>query len=534
MVVAVADLYAKYLEKEAENERLRLEVARLTDEVARLTKEIERLAQAGDEASARMGELVQQVAKANDRIGELLAIAKRKKRLDKARPAASEAPTPPGLTDEQQLAFENRPNAPEGAEPPPKKGKRSTNGRKPVPEHLAATTSRSVPLHCSQCSSTRLHQKSEIVETKLHVEAHHRRKVTVRVRCQCLDCGARTTGEAPPSPFERSKVTCEWLAWLVVMKFRLAVPLDRVRNYLGVQGIALSMSFLVSQIERAAELLDAIDGVHWKQLLSGSHLASDGTGFKVQIPKVGLHNGFMEVYHWGDTVVFQYEPSKDGETQSMKLAPFAGTLLVDAEHRYNETIDSGVTEAGCNAHGRRKLRDAEQVQPVLAAEGGRFVGAWFDLEEQAQLAGLAGDDLLHWRNERISPLVESFRVWMDAVAPTLIPDDPLCKVIAYYRNHWTALTRFLHDPDLPLDNSASEREFQFFAKLRLNCLFAGGTEGAHRAAVLLGIAATSRRLRVDLQAYLTWVFVRLGTHRHKYNLPAADLTPAAYKRSLTA
>ncbi len=539
MVLATADLYARYVEKEAEVERLRSEVERLTAEVERLTAEVALLAaeiqgvsRAGEEANARIGELVEQVAKANDRIAELLAIAKRKKRGDRPRQTPSPPPPPPGLTDEQRRAFEDRPKAPDAPEPEPPRGKRSSNGRKRVPDHLAADRSRSVPACCGRCSSTRLHHKSEIVETKLHVEAHHRRRITVRVRCECLDCGARTTGEAPPSPFERSKVTCEWLAWLVVMKFRLSVPLDRVRHYLGAQGVVLSTSFLVSQIEHAADLLDAIDGVHWKQLLAGTHLATDGTGFKVQVPEVGLHRGFMEVYHWGDTVVFQYEPSKDGETQAQKLANYGGTLLVDAEHRYNETIDGGVTEAGCNAHGRRKMRDAEQVQPVLAAEGGRFIGSWFDLEEEAQLAGLRGDDLLRWRQERIAPLVESFHTWMDAVEPTLIPDDPLAKVIAYYRNHWQALTRFLADPDLPLDNSASEREFQFFAKLRLNCLFAGGTEGAHRAAVLLGIAATCRRLRIDLLAYLTWVFVRLGTHRHKYNLSAAELTPAAYKRAL--
>jgi hypothetical protein len=72
---------------------------------------------------------------------------------------------------------------------------------------------------------------------------------------------------------------------------------------------------------------------------------------------------------------------------------------------------------------------------------------------------------------------------------------------------------------------------QYVAKLRLNCLFAGGTEGAHRAAVLLGIVATCRRLKLDVEAYLTWVFVRVGTHRNKYDLTAAELTPAAYLRA---
>jgi transposase len=97
-----------------------------------------------------------------------------------------------------------------------------------------------------------------------------------------------------------------------------------------------------------------------------------------------------------------------------------------------------------------------------------------------------------------------------------------------------ALFRFLEDANLPLDNSASEREFQVVAKLRLSSLFAGGTEGAHRAAVLLGVIATCLRLDIDPEAYLAWVFVRRGTHRSRYNLPAAELTPAAYKRTLVS
>lgn len=533
MVLSSLDWHARYLEMQADNERLRLEVARLTDEVAHLRHELTRLRDTTEQDSARIAELLSQMAKQSDRIAELLAIAKRKKRKD-PEPKPKETPPPPYLTEEQQRAFEQRPTLPEKAkgEKEKQKKKHKPTGRKPLPEHLPASNARSVPECCEHCHSTRLQQKTEIVETKLHIESHQRRRVTTRVNCLCMDCGKRTTGEAPPSPFERSKVTCEWLAWLATMKFRLAVPLDRIRNYLGAQGLALSMSFLVSQIEQAADLLGAIDGEHWKVLLSGSHLATDGTGIKVQVPELGLHNGFMEVYHWGDTVVFQYEASKDGDTQASKLSSFQGTLLVDAEHRYNETIDSGIVEAGCNAHGRRKMRDAEKVQPLLAAEGGRFIAAWFDLEELAALQQLTGKELLSYRQQHIAPLVERFKQWMDAVDPTLLPDDPLHKTIAYYGNHWKALTQFLSDASLPLDNSQSEREFQFFAKLRLNCLFAGGTEGAHRAAVLLGIAATCKRLKIDLEAYLTWVFIRKGTHRHKYNLSAAELTPAAYKRAL--
>ena len=36
-----------------------------------------------------------------------------------------------------------------------------------------------------------------------------------------------------------------------------------------------------------------------------------------------------------------------------------------------------------------------------------------------------------------------------------------------------ALFRFIGDPDVPIDNNPTEREFQNVAKLRLNMLFAG-------------------------------------------------------------
>ena len=62
-------------------------------------------------------------------------------------------------------------------------------------------------------------------------------------------------------------------------------------------------------------------------------------------------------------------------------------------------------------------------------------------------------------------------------------------------------------------------------------LFAGSTEGAHRACVLLGIIATCRALRVPAQAYLCWAFERLGTHRDVFDIPLEDMTPAAFKKA---
>jgi hypothetical protein len=288
------------------------------------------------------------------------------------------------------------------------------------------------------------------------------------------------------------------------------------------------------RLERAADLLSGIDGLHWKQLLASSWMATDGTGLNVIVPKLPVaHNGYLELYRNDELSVFQYEPDKSGEVVVAKLRPFHGTLTADAEHRFNAVFASGrVHEAGCNAHGRRKFRDAEATLPVLAVEGGAFIGAMYGEEEKAQKLGLRDDALLHHRQLHIRPIVRDFQRWLDVVKPTLLPSEPLAAAIAYYQNHSDALFRFVDDPLVPIDNSPTEREFQNVAKLRLNMLFAGSTEGAHRACVLLGIIATCRALKVPAQAYLAWAFERLGTHRDVFGLPLEELTPAAFKKTL--
>ena len=290
----------------AENRALKAELARTVAELQAMR--------------ARFDELLAQGARNNERLEELTAAVLRRSRSVLKPPAPA---APKALDDASKAAYEARPKPPKlpVREPKPKAARKPT-GRKALPAHLPVEEHVFRPDACAHCGGTLLDLADEVVEEKLHVvEAYHRRRVVRRKTCRCRTCGERTTARSLPAPYERSKVTSAWLAWLIHQKFSMLVPLDRLRRDLASQGIELAMSTLVGFIERGADLLEAINGHHWRLLLAGAWMATDGTGLKVLVPTLkAAHNGYLEVYRRDDLVVMQYEPTKDAAPRGQARA----------------------------------------------------------------------------------------------------------------------------------------------------------------------------------------------------------------------
>jgi hypothetical protein len=72
-------------------------------------------------------------------------------------------------------------------------------------------------------------------------------------------------------------------------------------------------------------------------------------------------------------------------------------------------------------------------------------------------------------------------------AQELSPKSKLGTAIGYLRNNWEALTRFLSDGRLPIDNKDAERDLRRIAVGRKNWLYVGSRDGGERAAVILTI-----------------------------------------------
>lgn len=499
------------------------------------------------------------VAKQNDRLDEVISMLRRRedqlKRAERENrklrkllgldpePESEPEPEPKPLAEDGEASPDptegGSDDAPsnetdsneEGANPKPKPRPRTRGGRTALPTHLGSTDELHEACACAHCGGTNLEQKDLRASSKLDVQPFFVQIRNLdRARYRCGDCGKATTAPMPPMPCESAKYTCRFLAWLVVMKFVLLVPLDRIHAILATQGVPIAKGTLVHLIAQAAKLADAVDGEHWKQLKAGDYICFDGTGLKTLIVGQDVAwDGYMEVFTREELTVLQFDLTKHADRLMERIGEYAGILVCDAESR-NGAGAPRATFANCNAHPLRAFRDAERSHPRRAAQGRRFIEALYDLEDRAAEEGLEGEALVSFRRRRSTRVLRRFQVWLTRVVEqNPLRTDPLRKVAQYYLNHFDDLTRYIENADIPIDNNASEREFQRHAKLRYASLFAGSPEGGHRWATLFGVVRTAQKCGVDVLAYLTWMFERRGTHKDRFGMTAAELTPMAYR-----
>jgi len=538
------DMAPTYDQLREDNERHRAERDQAFRHMLRLQDSLDELMKMVAGQNEKLDQLVSMLRRREAQIKRAEAEVRKLRRklgLDEPDPEPTSAPLPeepPSSESDEDKSEGETPSESSGSKASnqvekPKPRPRSHGGRRPPPEHLPTDTERHDVCACEHCGGRVF--KRDVLTTYVYtvVPSYVRRRAIERERVICAnpDCNRPTTASMPPMPCNRALYDCRFLAWLVVMKFVLLVPLDRIRTLLLSQGVDIAMGSLVHLIERAATLVDPIDGEHLKQLRAGAYMCFDGTGLKTLVlGQDKAWDGYLEVFTRDELTVFQFDMTKHADQLKRRINKYTGILVCDAETR-NAAGAPGVTLAHCNAHPLRHFRDAKRVQPRLARQGERFIQDLYELEDQADSLGLFGAERIAFRQRRSRRCLYRFRQWLEGViARPLPPSDPVRKLAKYYIKHWSALTLFVDHPAvLPLDNNAAEREFQRHAKLRYASLFAGSPEGGHRWATLLGVVRTAQKCDVDVFGYLTWVFERRGSHRKLFGMLAAELTPMAYK-----
>jgi hypothetical protein len=94
-----------------------------------------------------------------------------------------------------------------------------------------------------------------------------------------------------------------------------------------------------------------------------------------------------------------------------------------------------------------------------------------------------------------------------------VPDGTgIARALDYSLKRWAALTRYLGDGRLPIDNNWVENQIRPIALGRKNWLFAGSLRAGRRAAAVMSLIQSVKMNGHDPHAYLKDVLARLPTH----------------------
>jgi hypothetical protein len=170
-----------------------------------------------------------------------------------------------------------------------------------------------------------------------------------------------------------------------------------------------------------------------------------------------------------------------------------------------------IREAACWAHVRRKFFDihASNASP-LAGEALKRVGALYDIE--ARIRGRPPDARRRVRRTESAPHLAALKTWLEDQLRRLPGKGALAGAIRYALSRWAALTLYVEDGTVEIDNNAAERALRGVALGRKNWLFAGSDKGGARAAAIYSLIETARLNGLDPEAYLRDVLARIADH----------------------
>ena len=401
---------------------------------------------------------------------------------------------------------------------------RTSPQRKPLPEHLPREEQLHVPTHdaCPSCGGRLKHLDEDVSEQLEYVPARFKviRHVRPKLACSCCDCIVQAA--APSRPIARGLPGPGLLAHVLVSKFADHLPLYRQSVIYVRDGVELSRALLADWVGACGDLFGPLVGAIGRHVMAAGKLHADDTPLPVLAPGLGkTKTARLWTYVRDDrpaaakeppAVWFAYTPDRKGIHPQEHLKDFVGILQADAYAGFGTLYESGeVLEAACWAHARRKFHDLHAARPsAVTQEALERIGALYAVE--AEIRGKPPDERWRARQARAKPLLDAFAVWLRTTLEMLSRTSDTTAAILYALNRWDALTRYVDDGRIEIDNSAAERALRGVALGRRNYLFAGADSGGERAAAMYSLIGTARLNGVEPQAYLRYVLDRIADH----------------------
>jgi len=360
----------------------------------------------------------------------------------------------------------------------------------------------------------------------------HLRKKYACPGCERNGGGARIEAAAKPeAPVDKGLAGPGLLAYIVTSKFSDYLPLYRLEDIFERQGFEISRATQSVWCGDVADLAEPLYGLMAERVRASHVVATDDTVMPM-LAKGKTANARMWVYvgdEAGPYNIFDFTLNRGRDGPKYFLKDYRSVLLADAYGGYNGVVaGNGITRAGCWAHFRRKVIEAEKTAPEIARETVALVRALYEVERRTK--ELCAAERLEVRRAESSPVLSVLRDRLLGWKEQLLPKHPMAEAVNYALGQWEELNVFCSDGAVPIDNNVSEREMKRVVLNRKNSLFVGNARGGRTAAILASLTSSCRRHDVDPQRYLTQLLV---------NLPAARLSelpawlPDEWKRRQT-
>jgi transposase len=353
-----------------------------------------------------------------------------------------------------------------------------------------------------------------------YLPGHFERIHHVRKKYACAGCEGNgdnprmETAAKPEMAIDKGMAGPGLLAYIVTSKFSDYLPLYRLEDVFQRQGFEISRATQSVWCGDIADLAEPLYDLMAERVRASHVVATDDT-IMPMLSKGKTTNARMWVYVGDDDYpynVFDFTLNRGRDGPKYFLKDYRQVLLADAYGGYNGVVAGNeITRAGCWAHMKRKVIDAEKAAPDIAREAVERVRALYAVERQSKDASV--EERLKLRQQQSAPLLAQLRERLLTWKEQLLPKHPMAEAVNYALGQWAELNVFCSDGAVSIDNNVSEREMKRVVLNRKNSLFVGNPRGGRTAAILASLTSTCRRHDIDPQLYLTQLLTNLSQVR---------------------
>ena len=360
-----------------------------------------------------------------------------------------------------------------------RKGQKKRLALRDLPDHLPRETVVHAPAHgegctCLDCGHALRTIGQDVSEVLDYVPGSFKVIRHVRPKLACRTCSSIIQVSAPERPIERGMAGAGLLAHVLTSKYCDHLPLYRQSQIYRRVGVDLHRSTLADWVGQTSALLRPLVDCLGRYVMQAVKVHADDTPVSVLAPGRGRTKvGRLWAYVRDDrpaadpgppAVWYQYSPDRKGEHPAQHLRGFQGILQADGYAGFHALYEPGrdagqILEAACWAHVRRKFWEIHEsdarVPGSLAEQALQRIAQLYAVE--VPIRGRPPEQRRAVRQARSRMLVDALHVWLHDALAQVSGRSALAKAIGYALTRWTALSRYLDDGGIEMDNNAAER-----------------------------------------------------------------------------